>query len=62
MAPWAIDSTGVHERLTATLLTLLDGVDAGAEGLALVATSRGGALDERVTRPGRLDRRLRRGG
>eukprot|EP00434_Breviolum_minutum_P011227 symbB.v1.2.009907.t2/scaffold605.1/size182108/7 len=60
--PSAADSTGVHGRLAATLLTLLDGIDAGRSsmGLAICATSRRAAkeLDARLTRPGRMDRWL----
>lgn len=62
--PSSADSTGVHGRLAATLLTLLDGIDAGRSsrlGLAICATSRRPAedLDARLTRPGRMDRWLR---
>ncbi|CAK8991300.1 unnamed protein product [Durusdinium trenchii] len=61
--PSSTDSTGVHGRLAATLLTLLDGIEGPSRtrGLAICASTRRPAveLDGRLTRPGRMDRWLR---
>ena len=49
------DATGVQERVLATLLNELDGIE-GAEGVLLVAaTNRPDRVDSALLRPGRLD-------
>ncbi|XP_022670900.1 peroxisome biogenesis factor 1-like isoform X3 [Varroa destructor] len=51
------DSTGVTDRCVNQLLTLLDGVETDASGVAvLAATSRPDMIDPALLRPGRIDR------
>ncbi|OQR70525.1 peroxisome biogenesis factor 1-like [Tropilaelaps mercedesae] len=53
------DSTGVTDRCVNQLLTLLDGVETDASGVAvLAATSRPDLIDPALLRPGRLDRSI----
>ena len=52
------DSSGVQERVLATLLTEMDGVEAAGHVLIVGATNRPDMLDAAFTRPGRIDQSL----
>lgn len=58
---------GVEGRVVATLLTLMDGMDAQAEGkedlvpprvVVVATTNRPNAIDPALRRPGRFDREI----
>ncbi|TYZ61513.1 hypothetical protein PybrP1_006837 [[Pythium] brassicae (nom. inval.)] len=48
----------MEKRMVATLLTLMDGLEASAQVVVLAATNRPNALDPAVRRPGRFDREV----
>ena len=51
------DSTGVTDRVVNQLLTQLDGVEGGMEGVwVLASTSRPELVDPALLRPGRIDK------
>ncbi|MES1912468.1 MAG: hypothetical protein MHM6MM_004738 [Cercozoa sp. M6MM] len=52
------DGSGLQQRLVATLLTLLDGVDEGAPVLVVGATNRVTAIDSALRRFGRFDEEI----
>uniref|UniRef100_A0A915EDE9 Peroxisomal ATPase PEX1 n=1 Tax=Ditylenchus dipsaci TaxID=166011 RepID=A0A915EDE9_9BILA len=53
------DSTGVTDRVVNQLLTEMDGVESGMEGLfVLAATNRIALIDQALLRPGRFDHKV----
>ncbi|ORX38438.1 putative peroxisome biosynthesis protein PAS1 [Kockovaella imperatae] len=55
------DGGEVEKRVVATLLTLLDGIDANTGVFVIGATNRPNAIDPALRRPGRFDREIELG-
>jgi SpoVK/Ycf46/Vps4 family AAA+-type ATPase len=52
-------SSGVNDRVLSQLLTELDGVQGLKRVVVVAATNRPDMLDPALTRPGRIDRKVR---